>query len=87
MALLKPPSVKAYPLQVSSTQEIFRNDTVTTDTLCNETQKAATPPCLKFSTVRLPVLFSDIMAEEYAQNPFYSNVKPGADAWIEQYVV
>lgn len=36
--------------------------------------------------IRLPDLFSDVMAGEYARNPSYEKVKPMAERWIEQYV-
>lgn len=65
---------------------LYQTGIVTSDTLDHVSHKAVAPSRPLPHSVRLPNLFSDIMASEYAINPFYSSVKPKADAWIEEYV-
>lgn len=45
-----------------------------------------TPEGVKGQVVRVPDLFSSIMAVQPVVNPNYHKVKPEADAWITEYV-
>lgn len=45
---------------------------------------ALDPKCTGKLTVRLPNLFIDMMADDYAANTFYTTVKPEADGWIKE---